>query len=647
MATSEVNSGQSWREAIFFCRISPGSKITLGIFVFDATGSDTEHVAASPIQLPHSMVFLVNLFRNALCRGLFLVLLISSDAFAQEPASITDEVKESIHQRVDRGRNVGIVIGLVGPNSVEYYGYGTTSVDREEVPDENSVFEIGSISKVFTTILLADMVIGGDAQLDDPIQKYLPESVRIPSREGQEITLMHIATHMSALPRLPSNMAPADVANPYADYNVEQMYAFLSGHELRRDIGSKYEYSNLAMGLLGHALALHDGTDYEILLASRVLDVLGMQNTGITLTPDMQDNLAIGHDQGGKVKNWDIPTLAGAGAIRSTVRDMLRFLAANMDLKNAPADLLVKDNALLEAMRLSHELVVNRATGGTSMALGWHIRHSGENESIWHNGGTGGYRSFAGFNRGGQYGVVVLTNSTASVDDIGFHMLDSSYALINVLPSAAAVLRSAIDEDGIGAAASKFAEMKETGPPVYDMSAPAILNLGILYEEKGNIAAAAVVFEIYTEAHPDQGAGHERLAGIYSEMGRTSEAIASYQKSLTSNPGNENVKQKLKELGVDESTFEPAIVVDLDVLESYVGDYSLAPQFVMTISLDGTQLMAQATGQANFPIFPSTENRFYWKVVDAQVTFNRDENGKVVSLTMHQAGQNVPGVRRN
>ncbi len=592
------------------------------------------------------MTSFFNLFQKALYRGLLLALLTTANAFAQESITITDAVKESIHQRVDRGRNVGIVIGVVGPDVVEYYGYGTTSVDRDQVPDEHSVFEIGSISKVFTTIMLADMVVKGEVQLDDPVQKYLPDSVRMPTRDGKKITLKHLATHMSGLPRLPDNMAPADVANPYADYSVEQLYAFLSEHELRRDIGSKYEYSNLAVGLLGHALALRDGTDYEGLLRSRILDVLGMHDTGITLSPAMQTRLVIGYDQGGKVENWDIPTLAGAGAIRSTARDMLRFLAANMGLENAPADLLVKDNPLIEAMQLSHQLVVDRGANEMSVALGWHVRRSGEKESIWHNGGTGGYRSFVGFNRGGNYGVVVLTNSTAGADDIGFHLLDSSYALINVLYSAAAVLRSTIDEHGVDAAAPKYAEMKEAGALEYDLSAPPILNLGNLYAEQGNLAAATAVFEILAEAHPDQAAGHERLAEIYSELGQTSDAIAAYRKALKLNPGNENIKQKLKELGVDESTLDMEVVVDLEVLQSYVGEYNLTPEFVVTISLDGTQLQAQATGQPQFPIFPSSENRFYWKIVDAQVTFNRDESGEVGSLTLHQAGQNVPGIRR-
>ena len=135
---------------------------------------------------------------------------------------------------------------------------------------------------MFTGVLLADMVQQGHVQLDDPVQQYLPASVQVPIVNGMAITLARLATHTSGLPSLPDNFTPTDVANPFADYTVVQMYAFLQGHMLRRPPG-QYEYSNYAMGLLGHVLARHVGTTYEHLLIERIGRPLRMHDTRITL----------------------------------------------------------------------------------------------------------------------------------------------------------------------------------------------------------------------------------------------------------------------------------------------------------------------------------------------------------------------------
>src|SRR5437016_11097706 len=144
------------------------------------------------------------------------------------------------------------------------------------------------------------MVDHGEVRLDDPVAKYLPSSVRVPSRNGRQITLLDLVTQSSGLPRMPSNFTPRDSMNPYADYSVQQLYAFLSSYQLTRDIGATYEYSNLGVGLLGHALALKAGTSYEQLVTRRVLIPLQMKETAITLTPALRARLALGHDGEGE-----------------------------------------------------------------------------------------------------------------------------------------------------------------------------------------------------------------------------------------------------------------------------------------------------------------------------------------------------------
>lgn len=349
-----------------------------------------------------------------------LFLSLTSAACATKETYISDEVKESVRKRIENGESVGMVIGFIDSHGKkEYSNSGTTGLDDDKPVNEFSIYEIGSISKVFTCITLADMVLNNELKLDDLAEKYLPETVKMPSRNKIEISLKHLASHSSALARIPTNMQPADPANPYADYTVENMYEFLSGYTLTRGIGGKYEYSNLGMGLLGHILSLKAGTEYEQMIIERICNVLEMESTFITFTLKLKKRLARGHNSAGEVPNWDIPTLAGAGAIRSTANDMLTFLAANMG---------VKRSKLSAAMDMTHRAQVD-ISKEMRVGLGWHIRDNGKTQIIWHNGGTGGYRTFCGFIKDKKIGVVVLSNMNISADDIGFHLLDGSYEL--------------------------------------------------------------------------------------------------------------------------------------------------------------------------------------------------------------------------
>lgn len=339
----------------------------------------------------------------------------------EDGAPISEEVKRSIRHRVESGENQGIVLGLIDEQGVHYFSYGLKSLNSRDSVNEHSVFEIGSISKTFTGIILADLVLKGELFLNDPLQKLLPDGVTAPTRNGASIRLVHMSNHTSGLPRMPDNFRSANPGNPYIDYSEKQLYDFINGHKLRRDIGATYEYSNYAQGLLGHLLALNQNTDYETLMQQIIARPLAMTQTAVSLTPAMQKDLAYGHSRGRQVENWDIPTLAGAGAIRSTAVDMLKYLQANMGLK---------ESSLYPAMQLSHKN--SRAEGSKPIVgLGWHTGIFDDTEIVWHNGGTGGYRAFAGFIKGGKKAVVVLTNSDVSIDDIGYHMLHPSSRLQN------------------------------------------------------------------------------------------------------------------------------------------------------------------------------------------------------------------------
>lgn len=352
----------------------------------------------------------------------------------------------------------------------------------------------------------------GEVKLDDPIAKYLPASVKVPQR-GRQITLVDLATHTSGLPRMPSNFRPRDPENPYVDYSVDSLHSFLSSYELHRDIGVKFEYSNLGFGLLGLGLAQRGGMDYERLVVARICDPLGMKSTRITLSEPLRQRLAAGHSADlVTVSAWDIPTLAGAGALRSSANDLLTFLAAVMGYTDSP--LAAAQKTALSISRPSGAPFINAG-------LGWTIDTRGGGEIIWKNGGTGGYRTFIGYSPSSGIGIVALSNAATEegADDIGLHLLDARFPL----------------------------------------SVP--------------------------EGSPSEAA------------------------------------------------------LDTQVLDSYVGNYELSANFILTVTREGNQLFVKATDQARAAVYPKNNVEFFYKVVDAQITFEPDSQGKANALVLHQNGR--------
>jgi CubicO group peptidase (beta-lactamase class C family) len=345
--------------------------------------------------------------------------------FQPLPVLGTDEIREILVRRIDHQKQaVGIVVGVIEPNGRRVVAYGNLANGDPRTLDGDTIFEIGSISKVFTSLLLADMVNRKEVTLDDPAAKYLPENVKMPERNGKSITLLDLSTHTSGLPRLPSNLKPKDPHNPYAGYSVDDLYEFLSGYELPRDPGSEFEYSNSGAGLLGHLLAYRAGTDYESLIGTRITRPLSMPDTGITLSSSMKQRMATGHNAMlAPAASWDLPTLAGAGALRSSANDMLTFLEAFLSYKETP---------LVPAMKAMLE--VRRPVGKTKAEIGlaWHILF----ESAWHQGGTGGFSSWVGYDPKARTGVVVLSNAStpSGVDDLGSHIWNPKVPLANLEP---------------------------------------------------------------------------------------------------------------------------------------------------------------------------------------------------------------------
>jgi CubicO group peptidase (beta-lactamase class C family) len=317
---------------------------------------------------------------------------------------ITDDaaIKTFLHDSFD-GKSVGMVIGLVDEHGSRVFGAGKLDNGTIQEVNGDTIFEIGSITKTFTALLLQDMVERGDMKLDDPVSKYLPESVKMPTHRGKEITLLNLAAQDSGLPFNANNLSLAE--NPFADYTAGKLYDFLAGYTLTKDPGAKFEYSNLGMGLLGHVIALKAGTNYESLVVDRICRPLHMDSTCITLTLEMKTRLARGHNASGKaVANWDFQALAGCGALRSTANDLLKYVSANLGATQSSLTPLLENTQVIRHRGDS-------VFGDTAMP--WVDCCQSEQtgiELLGHAGGTAGYSAFIGFDQEHRRGVVVLFN---------------------------------------------------------------------------------------------------------------------------------------------------------------------------------------------------------------------------------------------
>ncbi len=334
---------------------------------------------------------------------------------------IPADVRANVRARVEQGWAGGCVLGVIDAMGVDYFACGHTSVCGGARVDQCSVFEIGSVTKVFTGLLLADMVVKGEVSLGDPVQDYLPRDVRVPVSGAQPITLCHLATHHSGLPSWMPGLESRDPDEPYrcAVYEEDQLLDSLSNYTLTREPGTQYEYSNCAVRLLGAALARHDGATYQAMLHRRVLAPLGMSSTMVDLTPGVQARLAAGSDDGRPMPNCTLSGLPGSGGLRSTAEDLTRFLAAAMELAPGP---------LAAAFRLARE-PVHQMSPDRWVGLGWALWRWASARLTWHNGGTGGYRSAIAFDPERCVGAVVLTNSTEDMTDAAVHVLDVGHAL--------------------------------------------------------------------------------------------------------------------------------------------------------------------------------------------------------------------------
>jgi CubicO group peptidase (beta-lactamase class C family) len=393
-----------------------------------------------------------NMNIEQIVRFICFALLLSLIPFPALAEDFTNAIHAFLQHRVDVDKVcVGMAVGLVDENGSRVVSYGRLDNGTDQEMNGDTVFAICSVTKTFTGLLLQDIVERGEMKLDDPVAKYLPQSVRMPTRNGKEITLRQLATHSSGLPKWPDDLNPDLADHPCDDYPAEKFYADLSGYKLTREPSAKFEYSSVGMGLLGHVIALRAATNYESLVVDRICRPLKMDSTRITLPPGLKSRNATGHndlgyavyqvagcpgsDQGPGVwtndpqkaepitpfnRDWRHEAMVGYGELHSTVNDLLKYLSANLGL--TPSNL----TSLMEKTHAVHF----HQTRDIGVGLAWFITSSLQRTKIIsHVGDTLGFSSFVGFDKTRRRGVVILINSydVADACAAGISLLESEW----------------------------------------------------------------------------------------------------------------------------------------------------------------------------------------------------------------------------
>jgi len=542
------------------------------------------------------------------------LLFFSAVMFCATPAFAisNDDVRAALEQRFKGDRTGACVAAGVIDDGTIATAYYCADPNSQRPYDEHTAFEIGSVTKTMTAALLAEFIARGEVALSDPIAKLLPPGTRVPTFNGREITIAEIVTHTSGLPAVPANYRPPDMNNPYAAATERDLLDALAAMRLTHEPGSKWEYSNFAMIVLSYALARRSGKDYETLLRERLLVPLGMNETYVAHRPT-HVRLAEGHlPNATPAVPWDFhPDMAGVGGVRATLRDMLRYLEGQLG---------TRESVITPTLAQTQEQVAS--VDGHRMGMNWNLSTRNGHTHISHEGGTGGYSSFAGFDRTAKHGVVLLSDTalTASggLGSLGSHLLDPS-----ILVGAPHVVATA-EAKLIDALVGKY---RLRG------------SLGV------ELRHAAGHLTIQADGQPEFEMGYDSAGDFYpfkfdALLRPKRKADGTYTFTWFQGGGALEAERLGPPVAVA-SKWTPTEAQ----LADYVGEYPLMPNFALRVFAKGAKLFVQGTNQRSLEFASVERDVFVAESVSAEIDFERDAGDKVVSLTLKQRGQILQGER--
>lgn len=535
--------------------------------------------------------------------ALLLGLSLGAQAAPADDAALADTVARRVH-----GDRSGACVAVAVIDQTVSRAVVCADPKHPRTIDLDTAFEIGSVSKTFTGVLLAELVAAGTLRLDDPLQRFLPTGVSAPAFEGQAITLRHLLTHTSGLPSFPPGWPVPDPRNPYRAVDEAALFAALGKATLTRAPGSRFEYANFGAMLLSWVVSQAADKSFDALVAERVFRPLGMRHsfvgdapTGVALAPGHLPN-------GSETPGWEFDArFAGVGGIRASLNDMVRYVEGQLG-RGA-------DDAVAR-LRAGQQVV--DGVEGRPMAWGWMLAPLNGQQIHVHEGGTGGYSSFVGFDAARQRGVVVLSDTALSslggLGSLALHLLDETVPLgaprTVATPSVELLDQLAGDwllEGGLRMSLRRKGqalEIQAAGQPAFVMG----------YDSAGDFYPLA-----FDALLRPQGEG-ERLAFVWMQGGGAVPARR-----------------------VDAA---PAVELDAKTLDGYAGSYPLMPGFALKVFVEDGGLKAQATGQGAFALQAADKDVFRADAFGIEIRFARGVDGAVNALALKQGGQTLQGPRQ-
>ncbi len=553
----------------------------------------------------------------------FLFAACSCGAAAEEfTNAIHAYLRQCVHAEIPNGC---IVVGMVDAHGSRVVSCGTLDNGTGQEANGDTVFCLHSMTGTFTRLLLEDMVDRGEMKLDDPAAKYLPKSVKLPARHGKKITVRHLAAETSGFPDFREKFNPKRAENPLADFTVQKMDAFVSGCQLADDPGTKHNHGGVDKGLLGQAMALRAGMDYESLLVDRICRPLKLESTRFTLTPELKARLASEHNQPGyATPSWDWGALKPLAGLYSTANDLLKFISA-LDL--TPSS--------LAPLKEKWAIYFPSASPGGAI--------------VYTGGGGFGCRSFACYDKTRRRGVVILSTSADLRRNFCDFLLESEWAS-DRRPAATDISARLYDSyvgqyHAVGAPSPSGVGICREGDRLFAQATPS-------ESSPLDVLLPPITGELLPESETRF---FERLSGKPVAFSRDARGKVTGLKMDCQ--GKAFAYEKISDQppkAPEPVKLRAAIKLDPKLLDACVGHYEIAPKAPfptggkVTIWREGDQLVGQVWGEnvlkGAFNIYPESETNFFIKINGAQLTFIKNDKGQVTAVIHHSARAGVPDV---
>ncbi|MCU7494108.1 MAG: serine hydrolase [Ignavibacteria bacterium] len=560
-----------------------------------------------------------------------LIFLLGVPLFAQDAAKKIDDLVSTYNEY---GYFDGSLLVSDKGSVVLKKGYGMANIEWNIPNTPDTKFRLGSITKQFTSMLIMQLVEKGKINLDGKITDYLPYYRK---DTGDRITIHMLLTHTSGIPSYTSQPDFGKTSRMY--YKPDDFIKEKCSGDLEFEPGSKIEYDNSGYFILGAIIEHVTGMSYEEALKENILGPLGMKNTGYDHPERIIPKRASGYDRrAGNFKNTEFIDMSlpyAAGALYSTVED-----------------LLVWDKALQTDKLLSPELKKKMFHGYMKMGdmyygYGWMIGkkiHGRDSLGvIVHGGGINGFNTLnLMIPEAGQYVILFSNAGGAPLEKMADQIIDilEGKKVFEPRKSLVLTMRRTLDNEGIESAIAKFKELKDKKDEyAFDEGELNLLGYDLLQE--GKTEYALEIFKLNTQEFPKSANAYDSYGEALLKKGLKEDAEKNYRKSLELNPGNENAIKVLKEMGAaDIKTSEVSLTEE--ELKAYAGTYQLAPTFSITVTVEGNRIFGQGSGQPRFELFAASPDKFYLKVVNAQISFQR-KDGKVTGMVLFQNRHELPG----